>query len=146
MDKFNKEIEKRTKSKKPKRRYYFREYELTGWWVYPIAIPFIIVKDYINKYKKKKYNNLKFTPEKANEIIDKYFYKVLDFDEETKEFIFCQNWMYIWAHKAKNRDKDWCYKFDKELYDYLKKEYYIPNVSKKIEESWDEEFIIFFKG
>lgn len=132
----NKQLKKTT--------YNYKGYQLKGWWCYPFIIPLVAINRHIKNKQSKKWKSYTFSEEKANEIIDKYLFKVCDYEPNENILIYYTGWdAHIWVSKVKKKDKLWCNKFKYEIVDYLVNNYNIKNVSKIIQEDDDGKWIYF---
>lgn len=148
---FEKEIEqklqakRRAQEKREKRRRRktpsYKGYAFRNWLVYPLGV----ISVEMDLAHARKYNALKWTDEKALEVINKYFVKICDYEEETKELSFSTEWHRPWEVHADRKDKLWCKKFSFELTQYVKNLYEIEGFKKSFGEGYDSDWIIFTK-
>lgn len=135
--KAQKRLEKRRRRKKP----CYKGHYLRNWLVYPLGV--ICIE--LDMAQAKRYNALKWSDEKALEIINKYFIEICDYEADTKELSFSMDWNRPWEAHAKKKDRLWCQKFNYELTQYLKNIYEPDGFKKSFGEGYDSDWIIFTK-
>ena len=148
---FEKEIERKIlaerkaqlKREKQRRRKTprYKGYSFRNWLVYPLGV----ISVELDLARARKYQALEWSEEKALEIIEKYFVKICDYEEETKELSFSTEWNRPWEHHADRKDKLWCRKFNYELTQYIKNVYEPEGFKKSFGDIYEDEWIIFTK-
>lgn len=120
--------EKQRRRKKPcYKGYYFK-----NWLVYPLGV----ISVELDLAQAKKYNALEWSDTKAEEIINKYFIEICDYDQEKQELSFSTEWYKPWQAYASKKDELWCKKFNFELTRYVENIYEIDGFVKTIEDDW----------
>ena len=86
--------EKQRRRKTPR----YKGYSFRNWLVYPLGV----ISVELDLARARKYQALEWSEEKALEIIEKYFVKICDYEEETKELSFSTDWSRPWEHDMVN--------------------------------------------
>ena len=112
------------------------------WWVvnsgryevYLWALPLYPLFLLSEKIKDWQYEHLVFTEERANKVLDQVLPKILDYDEEAKEYYCFYEWgtSAFWR-KANIFNKKWAKKFSYKLREHLVNNYEHPKYIKRIE-------------
>lgn len=133
LQKEQKRREKRHKRKQPE----YKGHHFRNWLVFPIGV----LSVELDLAADRRYQALKWSTTKAEEIINKYLIDICNYDEETGELSFSTDWWLPWAANASKKDKSWCRKFNHELTKYLIDTYECSDFKKTVEDDW----IIFTK-
>lgn len=123
------------------------------WWivncgrhdVYLWGLPFYPLYLLSEKIIDWQYEHLIFTEERANRVLDQVLPKILDYDEEEKEYYCFYEWgtSHFWR-KANIFNKKWAKKFSYQLREHLIGNYEHPRYTKSIKyNDYDSTEIIF---
>lgn len=139
--KFDKVKNKKAKSKRNKWWIIKTKNYTIPLYLLPIAlvvIPFYKINDFFEK-------QVKWSNKKANKVLDKWLLKVLEWDEDTKEYSRSINAIGNWfSYKSMPFGyRKWAWKFSRSLKTYLLEEYENPNYVKTVEKDYDWYEIIF---
>lgn len=135
----------KVKNKKPNRKKWWiiktKNYVIP---IYLLPIALVVIPFYkINNYCDKLFN--KWDEKRADKVLTKWLNKVLEWDEETKEFSRSINVFGNWySYKSMPfGHRKWAWKYEYTLKEYLLEKYENPNYIKTVEKDYDWYEIIF---
>ena len=137
------EYAKKKNANKNKKKWYIVKCgkDMVYLWGLPLY-PLYLLSEKISNWQ---YNRLCWTDEHANRVLDQILPKILDYDEEAKEYYFYYAWgtSPFWR-KANIFNKKWAKKFSYKLREHLIGGYEHPKYTKIIKYSdYDSTEIIF---
>lgn len=131
------------KKKKKKSSFIFRHGE---WECFILLVPLIPIVAFIEKLQERYYNSLSWSEEKATKVLNKILPKILDYDDESKEYSYCMDWNnWITVNHAPVYLRKWTQKFIIPLQDFLWDNYENPYYNKATENDGYERWVIFIE-